>query len=147
MATEIYIATESGSADVKGETFVFVKGQTRVRAGHPLLKAVPDYFTPVETTVTYEHGQAKTAADAKRHEENLAAEAALAAAAGDVEAATAGPGEKRAGRRARGSRKKAAAKKPPATKTAPKTPAEPETPAAPEPVAAGGLTTSSAKGA
>lgn len=68
MATkdDVFVATESGSCEVKGETFVFVRNVTRVRAGHPLLKAVPDYFRPVEERIHY-----------------------------DVEAATAAPGEKR----------------------------------------------------
>lgn len=66
MATDIFVAIESGSCEVKGETYVFVRGQTRIRAGHPLLKAVPDYFKPVEENVHY-----------------------------DVEAAVAAPGQKR----------------------------------------------------
>lgn len=70
--TDIYVAKESGSADVKGETYVFHKGITRVRAGHPLLKANPQYFEPIEFHVTYEYG--------KGH---------------DVEQATAAPGEQR----------------------------------------------------
>lgn len=52
----VYIATASGSAEVKGETMPFVRGVTRVREGHALLKAVPDYFEPVEDHIHYEHG-------------------------------------------------------------------------------------------
>lgn len=55
-AGAVYVATTSGSTDIKGETYVFVRGQTRVREGHALLKAVPDYFEPVEEHVHYEHG-------------------------------------------------------------------------------------------
>lgn len=68
MATksDVFVATESGSTEVKGETYVYVKNVTRVRAGHPLLKAVPTYFRPVEDRIHY-----------------------------DVEAASAAPGEQR----------------------------------------------------
>lgn len=48
MADQVYVATESGSCDVKGDSVVFIKGVTMVAEGHPLLKACPDYFKPVE---------------------------------------------------------------------------------------------------
>lgn len=46
----VYVAIESGAAqDAKTkEVYTFRRGQTRVRAGHPLLKMVPDYFVPAE---------------------------------------------------------------------------------------------------
>lgn len=62
----IYIATESGACEINGETQIFVKQRTRVREGHPLLKAVPDYFRPIDEMVDY-----------------------------DVETATAAPGERK----------------------------------------------------
>jgi hypothetical protein len=31
----VYVATESGSANVNGEEILFTKGVTRVRQGHP----------------------------------------------------------------------------------------------------------------
>jgi hypothetical protein len=46
MDADVYLATESGSARVGDDNFVFVKGETRVRAGHPLLKQCPDFFQP-----------------------------------------------------------------------------------------------------
>jgi hypothetical protein len=67
MATaEVYIATQSGASDVDGETYVFTKGSTRVRAGHPLLRAVPDYFEPVDDHIHYDVEQATRAPGEKR---------------------------------------------------------------------------------
>lgn len=66
--TEIYVAIESGSVEIKGETCVFVKNVTRVRAGHPLLKAVPDYFAEVEDAVHYDVEQATAVPGEKRGE-------------------------------------------------------------------------------
>jgi hypothetical protein len=63
---DIYVATESGSCEVAGENHVFVKGITRVRAGHPLLKAVPDYFKPIELEVHYDVEQATAAPGERR---------------------------------------------------------------------------------
>lgn len=48
MADQVYVATQSGSAEVDGEPIVFLKNVTMVSEGHPLLKSVPDYFQPVE---------------------------------------------------------------------------------------------------
>lgn len=53
-AAEVYIANTSGSSEIDGEPLVFVKNVTRVRAGHPLLDMVPDYFTPVDDAVHYD---------------------------------------------------------------------------------------------
>lgn len=63
---ELFVATETGTAVVRGEEYPFKRGVTHVRVGHPILKACPQYFQPAEERVDY-----------------------------DVEAATAGPGEKR----------------------------------------------------
>lgn len=65
-ASGAYIAVQSGVCELDGEPFVFVKGSTLVREGHPLLDACPDYFEPVN--------------DHLHH---------------DIEAATAAPGETR----------------------------------------------------
>jgi hypothetical protein len=62
----VYIAITSGSAEIKGETFTFQAGVTRVRAGHPLLKACPDYFQPDAGSVTYEVESASAAPGEKR---------------------------------------------------------------------------------
>lgn len=64
----VYIATESGVAEVAGVEYVFHKDVTRVREGHPLLKAAPNFFKSAGEDMHY-----------------------------DVESATAAPGEKRGG--------------------------------------------------
>jgi hypothetical protein len=66
MAGKVFIATTSGVVHAGDQDYIFSKGVTRVREGHELLKAAPDYFEEVGDHVTYE-----------------------------VETATAGPGEKR----------------------------------------------------
>ena len=43
---ELYVATTSGSCEIKGQTYFFFQGQTRVAHGHPLLKACAEYFKP-----------------------------------------------------------------------------------------------------
>ncbi len=65
---EVYIAKDSGSAEIKGEVYVFHKDVTRVRAGHPLLKAVPDAFHPVTDRIHYDVEQATKAPGEKRGE-------------------------------------------------------------------------------
>jgi hypothetical protein len=64
--TDIYVAIESGSAEVEGKPFIFIRGVTRIRYGHPALRQIGQFFKPVEENVHY-----------------------------DVERATAAPGEKR----------------------------------------------------
>ena len=64
--TDIYVAIESGSAEVEGKPFTFIRGVTRIRYGHPALRQIGQFFKPVEENVHY-----------------------------DVERATAAPGEKR----------------------------------------------------
>ena len=68
MAGKIYVAKSSGVAEIDGNGYPFVKGVTRVREGHALLKiaGADELFEVVEGTVHYE-----------------------------VEEATANPGEKR----------------------------------------------------
>jgi hypothetical protein len=66
-AAEVYVATETGSVDIKGQNYVFYRDVTRVAADHPLIKACPDFFAPAEDRLHY----------------------------GGVEQATAAPGEKR----------------------------------------------------
>lgn len=67
--SDIYVANETFSAEVDGTPVVVHKGQTRVRAGHPLLDGREALFDRVEDEVQY-----------------------------DVEQATAAPGERRGGR-------------------------------------------------
>lgn len=61
----IYIANTSGFANVKGTEYSFRKGITRVREGHPLLKACPLFFEPADKDIEYDVEQA-TAAPAER---------------------------------------------------------------------------------
>lgn len=48
----IFVARESFSAELDGAPVAVVKGQTRVREGHPLLDGRADLFEPV--TVHFE---------------------------------------------------------------------------------------------
>lgn len=57
----IYVARESGTSEVDGQSYSFVKGVTRIREGHPLLKANPVFFEPVTLHVHYEWEQADAA--------------------------------------------------------------------------------------
>lgn len=69
----VYVATESFTCDLptgvngRMQNFTVIKGQTRVKGDHPLLKHNPQYFQRVERGLQY-----------------------------DVEQATADPGERRA---------------------------------------------------
>lgn len=62
----VFVATESGSCDIGGQIHVFVRNVTRVRAGHPLLRAVPDYFRPLDELIHYDVEQATAAPGEKR---------------------------------------------------------------------------------
>lgn len=50
----VYIAKDSGAAEIDGQPMIFVKGKTLVREGHPLLTAVPDSFQLVDDAVHYD---------------------------------------------------------------------------------------------
>lgn len=43
----IYVARSSGVKKINGTVYRYVRGQTRVRAGHELLEALPDKFMPL----------------------------------------------------------------------------------------------------
>ena len=43
-----YIAITSGSAEINGKEYDFNTGVTRLAADHPLVKACPLYFEPVD---------------------------------------------------------------------------------------------------
>ena len=45
---EIYVARSSGVVKIDGKLHTYYGGTTRVRAGHPLLKAAPGAFKPME---------------------------------------------------------------------------------------------------
>jgi hypothetical protein len=64
----VYVAIESGSAEVKGQLYSFIKGVTRVRDGHPLLKDHGVFFEPVDEHVHYEVEQATAAPGEQRGE-------------------------------------------------------------------------------
>jgi hypothetical protein len=65
-APSIYVATESGSAEVDGENMTFVKGVTRVRAGHRLLEQLPAFFEPADEDLSYDVEDAAAGPDVKR---------------------------------------------------------------------------------
>jgi len=67
----VYVATTSGSAEIKGQVYPFTKDVTRVREGHALLKlfAGTDTFKLVEDSVTYEVEKATRAPGEQRGEE------------------------------------------------------------------------------
>lgn len=53
--TQVYVATESGAAEAPdGTQYVFVRGVTRVREGHKLLKIAGAFFEPVDDHVHYD---------------------------------------------------------------------------------------------
>lgn len=64
---EILIATCSGIwVDKQGAEYPYFQGQTRVRASHPLARAVPDAFKPID--VHYDVEQAITPPGERRAE-------------------------------------------------------------------------------
>lgn len=64
---QILIATTSGVwVDADGVEYPYFRGITRVRAVHPLARAVPDAFKPVD--VHYDVEQATAAPGEKRGE-------------------------------------------------------------------------------
>lgn len=66
---DIYVATETFATEVEGVSQVIHAGLTRVREGHSLLKAFPDYFAPVDTSVDYDVEQATAEPGVKRGEQ------------------------------------------------------------------------------
>lgn len=50
--SDIYICKENAMVPLDGVPTLFTKGQTRVRAGHELLKLYPELFEPI--TVHYD---------------------------------------------------------------------------------------------
>jgi hypothetical protein len=51
---EVFIAKDSGCAEVDGEIVTFTKGKTKIRSGHGLLRQMPDSFEPVEDALDYQ---------------------------------------------------------------------------------------------
>lgn len=60
----IFVARSSGVVMIDGQIHRYVQGQTRVRAGHPLLKARPDKFVPLK--LDYDIEQATAAPGERR---------------------------------------------------------------------------------
>lgn len=73
---EVYVARESGSVDIDGIAFVFVKGATFAEVGSEVLKRVPSAFVPIVAHYRADKSEQKGLRPA-------------------VEQATAAPGEKR----------------------------------------------------
>ena len=65
-AGRVFVARDSGSAEVDGEQYSFVKGVTRVREGHPLLAGREQLFEPVDDAVHYEWETATAAPGERR---------------------------------------------------------------------------------
>jgi hypothetical protein len=63
---DVYVATEDFAAEYDGKPLTVVKGVTRVRAGHPMLKVYGAYFTPADTKVHYDVEQTTAAPGEKR---------------------------------------------------------------------------------
>jgi hypothetical protein len=64
---QIYVATETGSAEIDGRSYPFIRGVTRVREGHPLLaKGREQFFAPAEDNVHYEWEAATSAPNERR---------------------------------------------------------------------------------
>lgn len=61
---EIYVARSSGVIKIAGRTYRYTAGRTRVRAGHELLRALPDKFVPMD--VDYDVEQATAAPGERR---------------------------------------------------------------------------------
>jgi len=59
----VFVATDSGHAEIDGTPYVFHKGITRVREGHPLtqLAGFENIFEPIEEGVHYDVEQATAA--------------------------------------------------------------------------------------
>ena len=55
---QIFVARSSGVVKVDGKLTNYYGGSTRVRAGHPLLKAAPGAFIPMELDYDVEDASA-----------------------------------------------------------------------------------------
>jgi len=63
---QVFVATQSGSAEVDGENMTFVKGVTRVRKGHRLLEQLPSFFEAADEHLNYEEEAADAGPGVKR---------------------------------------------------------------------------------
>lgn len=93
----ILVANESFSSRYEGADHAFVKGTTRVRAGHPILKGIEHLFVPITPhyeAPAYTADEIKAAADAKEAAAAVREEKAKAEQP-EFETATQAPNEKR----------------------------------------------------
>lgn len=58
-STDIFVAKESFTVTLNGESITVNKGQTRVRAGHPILKGREMYFEPLTVQFDVEAATSK----------------------------------------------------------------------------------------
>jgi hypothetical protein len=47
-ARPIFVARSTGVIKVGGTEYRYLKGRTRIAAGHPLLRAIPERFEPLQ---------------------------------------------------------------------------------------------------
>jgi hypothetical protein len=62
----IYVANTSFICDLDGVQETIHKGSTRVRGGHPLLRAHPEYFDRADVGVQFEVVEQATAAPGEK---------------------------------------------------------------------------------
>lgn len=62
----IYVATESFSTEIDGESYAVTAKETRVREGHPLLERNRNYFKPVDEDVNFDTVERATAAPGQK---------------------------------------------------------------------------------
>lgn len=62
----IYVANTSFICDIDGVQETIHKGSTRVRGGHALLRAHPEYFDPADMGIQFEVEQMTAAPGEKR---------------------------------------------------------------------------------
>jgi hypothetical protein len=73
---QVYVASDSGHAEIKGVPYAFHKGITRVREGHPItgIDGFRNIFEPVDESVHFDTEQA-TAAPEEARDVTLAGDA------------------------------------------------------------------------
>lgn len=54
MAGEILVAAATFQATIDGQERVFVAGRTTIRAGHPLLEGLGEFFVPLAPTFEFD---------------------------------------------------------------------------------------------
>ncbi len=67
---KVFIAATSGVVPIDGTEYYFIKDVTRIREGHPLLVAHPDYFKELEDQPVHYEWETATAAPGERRGES-----------------------------------------------------------------------------